>query len=104
MKNLSKSENKSVLKWLAELAIERASAKREMSDSAFQAISEDIAQLVKTFNPSGHNDKLEPFLKALKGYFSVRGLNQEFYWKEVWIRGGRKSMDAYNGVQGPTVT
>ena len=99
MRNLTKSEYGAVQKHLAELAISRTGSVKQMPDAQFQYIREEVDRIIHQFNPSGGNGCLEAAMHALKGFFTVHQICQEFYWQEVWIRGGRKSLDAYNGVQ-----
>lgn len=88
-----------ILKYLAQTEGRRAGAIPVMKSEDFNSIRDDIERIVQSFLPSGYNGKLAAMASAIQGYFQANGIDSELYWTEVWIRGGRKAMDNYNGRQ-----
>lgn len=89
MNKLTPEQYKSVVTHLARLDSEYAvhALESRMEDETFQMIHNAINLIIK----SGGD-----IIVKIGQWFSWKGIEQDMYWNEVWIRGGQKSLGQYN--------
>jgi hypothetical protein len=90
-------------KFLVQTEINRLGSLPYMADNLFDKINEGIDRIVKSLSPSGSNGRVPEMAVAINSFLSHEKVDAEAYWTEVWIRGGRRSMDNYNGKQSSSV-
>jgi|GEM_PF-5405060 hypothetical protein len=71
-------------------------AKPVLALGVFRECNQRIAEIISQYRPSGSNGRMQPMLDAISSFFRERGINEEMYWYDVWLRSGQKSLDAYS--------
>lgn len=96
---LKRKTNEPILKYLAQVEGSRIGSLPKMKKEEFEPIRDAVQEIVLHFAPSGSNGRATLMAAAIKEYFVNNKIDADAYWTEVWIRGGRKALDNYNGRQ-----
>jgi hypothetical protein len=106
MEKLTPAEYRETVKVLAHLDSEypvRAETTPRIKEDLFKTVRDGIADIIHQLTPSPSKGNLGVMQKMIADWLKTNGLTQEDYNLEVWIRGGRKAMGAYNGPKGASV-
>lgn len=103
MNKLSPADYREVCKVLAHLDSDfalRAEATPRMKEDVFANVRGGVDNIIRIFSPSPAKGNFGEMQHAINQWIKTCGITQDDYWLEVWIRGGRKPMGAYNGPKG----
>lgn len=103
MEKLSPCDYREVCKTLAHLDSDypaRAEMTPRIKDEVFVVIRDGIEGIIRQLTPSPSKGNLGTMQKSINDWIKTNNVTTDNYWLEVWIRGGRKAMGAYNGPKG----